>query len=55
MFSPSKFDESPSADTSKLDKDGAFVAEDEVIAGKCLFPEETCTFTSILVVCLYVI
>ncbi|XP_051187838.1 CDT1-like protein a, chloroplastic [Lolium perenne] len=49
MFSPSKFDESPSADTSKPDKDGAFVAEDEVIAGKCLFPEETCTFTSILV------
>lgn len=50
MFSPSKFDESPSADTSKLDNDGvAFNTEDEVTAGKCLFPEETSTFTNLLV------
>jgi chromatin licensing and DNA replication factor 1 len=55
MFSPSKFDESPSAETSKLDKDAvAVIAEDEVTAGKCLFPEEKCTFTNLLVVCLYV-
>ncbi|CAM0944548.1 unnamed protein product [Alopecurus aequalis] len=50
MFSPSKFDESPSADTAKLDKNGVGnITEDEVTTGKCLFPEETCTFTNLLV------
>ncbi|KAI5016709.1 hypothetical protein ZWY2020_006560 [Hordeum vulgare] len=52
MFSPSKFNESPSAtdaDTSKLDKDGvSSITEPEVTTGKCLFPEETVTFTDLL-------
>uniref|UniRef100_A0ACD5TNN8 Uncharacterized protein n=1 Tax=Avena sativa TaxID=4498 RepID=A0ACD5TNN8_AVESA len=50
MFSPSKLDESPSANTTKLDKDRvANITEDEVTTEKCLFPEETCTFTNLLV------
>ena len=55
MFSPSKLDERLSADTSKLDNDGvANIAKDEITTGKCLFPEETCTFTNLLVVCVFV-
>jgi len=50
MFSPSKLNESPSANTTKLDKDRvANITEDEVTTGKCLFPEETCSFTNLLV------
>lgn len=53
MFSPSKFDESPSdhdPDTSKFDKDGVTsITEPEITTGKCLFPEETFTFTDLLV------